>query len=238
NTDKEQEVVETAEETVVDEKDSKIAELEKDLAAAKEAHIRTLAEYDNVEIVFGDVMKQTLIDIENKLGEEYIMVANLPYYITTPIIMRFLENSQKIKAMVIMVQEEVAYRLASKESTSDYGAITVAINLRGSAKVVMRVPREKFTPAPNVDSAVVKIVMDAQKFAGVDFERVRNLVRCAFSSRRKMLVNNIMNTYKMSRADVETALNNCEIKLTVRGENLTAENFVDLAYELPYKGDK
>ena len=154
----------------------------------------TLAEYDNVEIVFGDVMKQTLIDIENKLGEEYIMVANLPYYITTPIIMRFLENSQKIKAMVIMVQEEVAYRLASKESTSDYGAITVAINLRGSAKVVMRVPREKFTPAPNVDSAVVKIVMDAQKFAGVDFERVRNLVRCAFSSRRKMLVNNLMNT--------------------------------------------
>ena len=72
--------------------------------------------------------------------------------------MQFIENAKNIKAMVIMVQEEVAYRLASKESTSDYGAITVAINLRGSAKVVMRVPREKFTPAPNVDSAVVKIL--------------------------------------------------------------------------------
>ena len=140
--------------------------------------------------------------------------------------------------MVIMVQEEVAYRLASKESTSDYGAITVGINLRGSAKVVMRVPRDKFTPPPNVDSAVVKIDMIKDKFVGVDFERVRNLVRAGFSSRRKMLVNNIMNTYKMSRADVETALNSCGIKLTVRGENLTAENYVDLAYALPIKEDK
>ena len=75
--------------------------------------------------------------------------------------------------------------------------------------------------------------MDAQKFAGVDFERVRNLVRCAFSSRRKMLVNNIMNTYKMSRADVEKALNESEIPLTVRGENLSAEDFVKLASTLP-----
>ena len=198
----------------------------------------TLAEFSNVDIVFGDVMKQRLEDIENKLGEDYIMVTNLPYYITTPIIMRFLENSQKIKAMVIMVQEEVAFRLASKESTPVYGAITVGVNLRGSAQVLMRVPREKFTPAPNVDSAVVKIDIEKDKFLGVDFERVRNLVRCGFSSRRKMLVNNIINVYKMNRKDVELALNECGIGLTVRGENLTAQNYVDLAYALPYDGDK
>ena len=114
----------------------------------------TVGEYNNVEIVFSDIMKQNLNDVEKKLGGQYVLVANLPYYITTPIIMRFIEDAKNIKAMVIMVQEEVAYRLASKESTSDYGAITVAINLRGSAQVVLKVPREKFTPAPNVDSAV------------------------------------------------------------------------------------
>ena len=105
-----------------------------------------LKDNKNVEIVFGDIMKFSLEDIENKLGEDYIMVANLPYYITTPIVMRFLENSKKIKGMVIMVQEEVADRFCSKESTRDYGAITVAINLRGSAKKIIKVGREMFTP--------------------------------------------------------------------------------------------
>ncbi len=195
----------------------------------------TLEEYSNVEIVFSDIMKQKLADIEKKLGEEYIMVANLPYYITTPIIMQFIENAKNIKAMVIMVQEEVAYRLASKESTSDYGAITVGINLRGSAEVVMRVPREKFTPAPNVDSAVVKIVIESDKFKSVDFIAVRNLVRCAFSSRRKMLVNNLMNGYKISRVEAENALVNAGISVTARGENLTAQDFVKLTEVLNLK---
>ncbi len=192
----------------------------------------TLEDFSNVEIVFGDIMKQKMADVEKKLGEEYIMVANLPYYITTPIIMQFIENAKNIKAMVIMVQEEVAYRLAAKESTSDYGAITVGINLRGNAQVIIRVPRDKFTPPPNVDSAVVKIDIEKNKFEGVDFSAVRDLVRCAFSSRRKMLVNNIMNVYKLSRAQVETALTNAGIELTVRGENLCAEDFVRLSNEI------
>ncbi|MBR2449088.1 MAG: ribosomal RNA small subunit methyltransferase A [Clostridia bacterium] len=198
----------------------------------------TLADFSNVEIVFGDIMKQNLSDVENKLGGQYIMVANLPYYITTPIIMQFIENAKNIKAMVIMVQEEVAYRLAAKESTSDYGAITVAINLRGSAEVIMRVPREKFTPAPNVDSAVVKIIFEKDKFKDVNLTAVRDVVRCGFSSRRKMLVNNLMNTYKISRTDAENALNNSGLKTTVRGENLTAEDYVLLSKNLPRKGDK
>lgn len=198
----------------------------------------TLEEYSNVEIVFSDIMKQKLTDVEKKLGENYVMVANLPYYITTPIIMRFIENAKNIKAMVIMVQEEVAYRLASKESTSDYGAITVGINLRGSAEVVMRVPREKFTPAPNVDSAVVKIVIESDKFKNVDFSAVRNLVRCAFSSRRKMLVNNLMNGYKISRVEAENALISAGISVTARGENLTAEDYVKLTEKLSVIGAK
>lgn len=199
----------------------------------------TLSDYDNVEIVFSDIMKQKLCDVEKKLGEEYIMVANLPYYITTPIIMQFIENAKNIKAMVIMVQEEVALRLAAKAGTSDYGAITVGINLRGNAEVILRVGREKFTPSPNVDSAVVKIVIEKGKFTGVDFDAVRSAVRCGFSSRRKMLVNNLMNTYKISRADAENALINAGVETSVRGENLTAEEYVELSKNLPYnKGGK
>ena len=197
-----------------------------------------LSEFNNVEIVFNDVMKVKLSEIENKLGGEYIMVANLPYYITTPIIMRFLENSKNIKAMVIMVQEEVAYRLASKESSSDYGAITVGINLRGNAEVILRVPRDKFTPPPNVDSAVVKIVMEKDKFTDVDYDAVRDIVRCAFSSRRKMLINNIMNVYKLSRSDAEQILTSANIPLTVRGENLSAEDYVELSKVFIEKGIK
>ncbi len=198
----------------------------------------TLSEFNNVEIEFGDVMKVELSEIEKKLGGEYILVANLPYYITTPIVMRFIENSLKIKAMVIMVQEEVAYRFSAKESTSDYGAITVGINLRGSAEVVLKVPREKFTPAPNVDSAVVKININSNKFKGIDFAKVRNTVRVAFSSRRKMLINNIMNGFKLSRAQSESVLNQIGLSLTCRGENLTAEDYVKLTEQLEKQGVK
>ena len=187
-----------------------------------------LQNYKNVEIVFSDIMKNAVSQVEKKLGGEYIMVANLPYYITTPIIMQFIENATNLKAMVIMVQEEVAYRLASKESTSDYGAITVGINLRGSVEVVLKVSREKFSPPPNVDSAVVKIDIEKDKFKGVDFKSVRDMVRCAFSSRRKMLVNNIMNVFKLPRTKVEELLTLSGVPLTARGENLSAEDFVRL----------
>ena len=194
-----------------------------------------LGEYDNVKIIFSDIMKEKISEVEKKLGGDYIMVANLPYYITTPIIMQFIENAKNLKAMVIMVQEEVALRLASKPSTSDYGAITVGINLRGRASVILNVPREKFTPAPNVDSAVVKIDIDNGKFKDVDFVAVRNLVRCAFSNRRKMLINNIMNTYKLSRAQVEILFACSNIEPTVRGENLSAEDYVSLTENLKNK---
>lgn len=184
--------------------------------------------YDNVDIVFSDIMKNKLSDVEKKLGGEYTLVANLPYYITTPIIMRFVEQAKNVKALVVMVQEEVAYRLASMPNSTDYGAITVGINLRGSAQVVLRVPREKFTPAPNVDSAVIKIDIEKDKFLGVDLEKVRNVVKCAFSSRRKMLVNNLMNSLKLTREQANNVLENANIPLTVRAENLSAQDYVVL----------
>ncbi len=199
---------------------------------------QTLAEFDNVEIIFNDVMKVKLEDIESKVGEDYVLVANLPYYITTPIVMRFIENSFKMKAMVIMVQEEVAYRFSAKAGNSDYGAITVGINLRGSAEIVLKVPRDKFTPPPNVDSAVVKILVQKDKFNDICYEKVRNVVRCAFTSRRKTLANNLINGFKLSRQTVENILEQSGLNLNCRGESLSAEEYVKLAQILEENGVK
>ena len=188
-----------------------------------------LSGFDNTEVVFGDVMKRKLADIEKTLGESYVLVANLPYYITTPIIMNFLENGENVSSMTVMVQKEVAERLAAKPRTSDYGAITVGINLRGEAKIVMQVPREKFTPVPNVDSAVVRIDIDKNKFAKADKSAVRELVRKAFTSRRKTLVNNISSGYGTSKESAAKLLEKCGISPTARAEELSAEQFVLLS---------
>lgn len=197
----------------------------------------TLSNKTNVELIFKDVLKEDLTLLEEKLGKDYVMVANLPYYITTPIVMRFIENAKNIKAMVIMVQEEVALRFASKPSTADYGAITVAIDLRGKAEIIKRVDRNMFVPVPNVDSAVVKIEIDREKFKDADFVAVRDVVRAGFSSRRKMLVNNLMNFYKFDRAKAEEILNGAGVPLNVRGENLSAKDYVLIAEEIKKNND-
>lgn len=189
----------------------------------------TLSGFDNVRVIYNDIMREKLSDVEKNLGGEYKLVANLPYYITTPIVMRFLENSSLLTSMSIMVQEEVADRFSASPASADYGAITVAINLRGTAKTVLNVPREKFTPVPNVDSAVVKIDIEKGKFSGADLNAVRDIVRAGFSSRRKMLVNNLINGLKLTRAQAETALDLAGISLTVRGETLSAEDYVRLS---------
>ena len=184
---------------------------------------------DNVEIVFKDIMKENVKDVEKKLGGKYVLVANLPYYITTPVITRFLEESENLTAMVVMVQEEVADRFSAKPKTSDYGAITVAIDLRGKAEKLFKVGREKFFPVPKVDSAVVRITIDKDKFAGRDLGKVREAVRVAFSSRRKTLVNNLVIGYKMSREIAEKIVAEAGLDLTARGEELSAEDFIALA---------
>ena len=191
-----------------------------------------LREFKNVTVVYKDVMKERLSDIEKLAGGKYKIVANLPYYITTPIVMRFLEESRNLVSMSVMVQEEVARRFAAKPATPDYGAITVGINLRGGAEIVKFVPREKFTPAPNVDSAVVKIDLDSEKNKHADFSAVREAVRAGFSGRRKMLVNNLINFYKMNRTEAESVLNSAGISLTARGETLSAEDYIRLAEKI------
>lgn len=189
----------------------------------------TLADYKNVEIIFKDIMKMKTAEIDELAGENYCVVANLPYYITTPILMKFIEESTTVKSITVTVQEEVADRLCAKAGTEEYGAITAGIDVSGTAEKVMRIGRNMFYPAPNVDSAVVRIVIDRNKYEGVDYEKYRAAVRAAFSSRRKTLCNNLMNSFGFKRSEAEQIVSEISDNPLVRGETLTTADFVKLS---------
>lgn len=189
----------------------------------------TLNGRKNVDVIFRDIMKISMGEIENTVGGSFSVVANLPYYITTPILMRFLEESENVDRIAVTVQEEVADRMCAAAGTADYGALTCAIDVIGNAKKVMRIPRDMFYPVPNVDSAVAVIEIDRKKYAGVDMEAYRDVVRSAFASRRKTLVNNLMQSFGMERTDAENAVMAVKGNKLVRGETLTTADFVALS---------
>ena len=188
-----------------------------------------LAGIENCDITFKDIMREKTAETENRIGEEYMLVANLPYYITTPIIMKFVEESQNCKSIVIMVQDEVARRICAREGTADYGAITASINLVASSQRILSVPRTMFLPAPNVDSAVVKITFDRDKYPEADKKIYRDTVRSAFLSRRKTLVNNLREWLKIDKESAENLLRDCSIDVMARGETLGEKDFVKLS---------
>lgn len=185
---------------------------------------RTLAGVNNAEIIFQDFLRLRLDEIEKGL-DEYLVVANLPYYITTPLIMLFIENSKKCKSLTVMVQEEVAFRLCAKANTADYGAITASVALRGECTVLERVGRERFTPSPNVDSAVVRIDLSEKRLEVENEELYKKVVKAAFAARRKTLVNNLMNSFSFSRGQAEELVISLGLDITVRGECLSPEQF-------------
>lgn len=191
---------------------------------------QTLAGLENVEVVFKDFLKVDLAAFEKEYGV-YSVVANLPYYITTPLITRLLDDGKKCKSLAVMVQEEVAERLCAKENTPEYGAITVVVAYRARAEIIKRVPRTMFTPRPNVDSAVVKLTVEEGRIAA-DETAFKKTVHAAFLSRRKTLVNNLMNVFKLSREQAEGALTNCGIDLKARGETLSPQKFAALSKEI------
>lgn len=196
----------------------------------------SLSGVENAEIIFKDFMKEKLCELEKTIGCEYSVVANLPYYITTPIIMRLIEEATLCKKIVVMVQEEVALRLCAKENTPDYGAITVAIDAVANAKIVQRVSRNMFYPVPNVDSAVVKIDIDKTKYEIADKVALKNAVKLGFLSRRKTLSNNLINGLKISRDRAEEILQEAGIEKTVRGEVLSTRQFISLANAIKKAG--
>ena len=146
---------------------------------------------ENAEVIFRDVLKMSDAGIRDIAGDGFKVVANLPYYITTPLVMRFLESDLGVQSLTVMVQQEVADRFVAKPNTADYAAITLAIEMHGSAAVTRRVSRNMFYPVPNVDSAVVRIDVNGTKLAGENRELVHKLVRAAFAMRRKTLANNL-----------------------------------------------
>lgn len=185
---------------------------------------RTLCGLENVEIIFQDFLRLRLDEIEKGL-DEYSVVANLPYYITTPLIMLFVENSKKCKSLTVMVQEEVAQRLCANAGTRDYGAITASVALRGECSVLEKVGRERFTPSPNVDSAVVKINLSEKRLTVHSEELYKKVVKAAFSARRKTLVNNIINNFSVARNVAEELITGCGFPVDVRGESLSPQDF-------------
>lgn len=192
---------------------------------------QTLAGVDNAEVVFRDFLKVNLAELEKEIGG-YSVVANLPYYVTTPLITKILEESRLCKSLTVMVQEEVALRLCAKENTPEYGAITAIIALRADAEIIKKVPRRMFTPQPNVDSAVVKLTVRDGRIPVKDADLYKKTVHAAFAARRKTLSNNLVNCFKLSREQAETVLTSCGIDLKARGETLSPEAFARLSDEL------
>lgn len=192
----------------------------------------TLKDYPNAQVIFKDIMKVQMDEIESNFEGNYIMVANLPYYITTPIIFKFLENAKHLKSMSIMVQLEVAERLTAKPNTKDYGAITPSIDYRANAKIIKRVGRHMFTPAPNVDSAIVKIDFVPNKFDILDTHTMDETIKALFAMRRKTISNNLKSHFCLSQESIQTICNNTNILPTTRGETLDTQTIVNLSNEI------
>lgn len=195
----------------------------------------TLSGFDNIEVIFRDFSKIDLKAFEQEIGE-YTVVANLPYYITTPLVTKLLEESEKVQGISIMVQEEVALRFCAKENTPEYGAITAAIALKGSAKIVKKVSRNMFYPRPNVDSAVVKIDFERGRIAVKDEKAYRQTVKCAFLNRRKTLENNLVNVFNVSRETAKEILATAGVDEKARGETLSPERLARLSDVLVEQG--
>lgn len=190
----------------------------------------TLQGVENAEVVFRDVLKMSDEAFCSIVGEgAFKVVANLPYYITTPLVMRFLESGLNIESLTVMVQQEVADRFVAKPNTADYSAITLAIESRGSARITRKVSRQMFYPVPNVDSAVVRIDIDRTKLAGENAKLIHKLIRSAFSMRRKTLVNNLSVAFALDKQTVTDIITAAGFSPMVRGEALSLNDYVTLS---------
>jgi len=192
----------------------------------------TLSECDNVKIINSDVMKTDLKQlISEEFGDKKISVAaNLPYYITTPIISRLLEEKLPVKNIVVMVQKEVAQRMCAREGTKDYGAITLLCRYYTEPSIVTTVPAGLFVPPPKVDSAVLKMrVLDKPSVTVKDEKIFFKTVKAAFGQRRKTLMNCISNAFPIPKNELEELFAEVGIDPKRRGETLSIEEFAKLA---------
>ncbi len=192
----------------------------------------TLCDYDNFELIEGDALKLDLnkLILEHLSGyEEIKFCANLPYYITSPLIMKLLEERLPISEIVVMVQKEAAERLCADMGTRKAGAVTAAVKYYGEAEILFEVKRESFMPSPKVDSAVIKISVNGnQKYPVSDEKKFFSLIRAAFAQRRKTLVNSVSATLGIQKSEIINCLSQLSLNPNIRAEELTMEDFVSL----------
>ena len=202
----------------------------------------TLKEWNNVTVINNDILKVDIrqLALEKNQGRPIKVVANLPYYITSPVIMALLEQSLPIKAVTVMVQKEAAVRLCANLPSRDCGAVTVAVRYYSEPRQLFTVSRGSFMPAPNVDSAVIRLDVKKDKPLSGDAERrLFAVVKGAFSQRRKMLCNTISSSLSVSKEQVAKALKDADIKETARAEELSLDDFIqfsDCLYQTTEEG--
>lgn len=194
----------------------------------------TLAEYDNVTIINEDILKVDIraLAMEKNEGRPIKVVANLPYYITTPIIMGLFESHVPIANITVMVQKEVADRMKVGPGSKGYGALSLAVQYYASPYLVANVPANCFIPRPNVDSAVIRLTRHKTPTVSVDNEELLfNMIRASFNQRRKTLQNGLKNSNLIPAAkeDIADAIREAGLSETIRGETLTLEQFAALA---------
>lgn len=192
----------------------------------------TLSDFDNVTIVNEDIMKADIKDLidKNLDGGPVKLVANLPYYITTPIIMRFLEEDINVTDIVVMVQKEVAERMNANPGKKDFGALSVAVQFYCDTEIVAKVPRHLFVPQPNVDSIVIALrVRPERKYKVEDEDLFFKIVKASFGQRRKTLLNSLTSMGILDKTDISAVLSVAGIDEKRRGETLSLEEFARLS---------
>lgn len=195
----------------------------------------TLCNLDNVEILNGDILALDLNKIikEKFDGEEIIICANLPYYITTPVIMKLLEEKIRIKNITVMVQKEVADRLCAGAANKNASAVGIAVNYYAEPQFLFNVNKNSFIPAPKVDSAVIKLnIKKEQNLALLSEKLFFKLVKAAFSQRRKTILNSISSGTNISKESLALVLKSCSIPKKFRAENLSIEQFAEITNRL------
>lgn len=197
----------------------------------------TLSEYDNVQIINQDVLKVNLAKLaeEENGGKPIKVVANLPYYITTPIIMGLFENHVPVDSITVMVQKEVADRMQTGPGSKDYGALSLAVQYYAEPYIVANVPPNCFMPRPKVGSAVIRLTRhEVMPVETKDEKLMFSIIRASFNQRRKTLANGLKNSELLhfSKEEIEAAITACGWPLTIRGEALNLQEFARLTDEL------
>ena len=189
----------------------------------------TLSECKNVEVVFGDVLKMSDEDLKKYVSGPFKVVANLPYYITTQLLMRFVESELDVIDLTLMMQKEVAERLTAKAGTPEYGAVTVAVESVGYGRVLRTIGKNMFFPVPKVDSALYYLKIDKNKLKIADQKLFKKTIKAAFLWRRKTLANNLQSAFSVPKSDAEKLLVELGYDPMIRGEKLSAEEFLRLS---------